>query len=211
MKNTLLSTRSSPPKSSTFPIVKRALDIIGAALCLLFLAPCFLIIALAITVDSRGPICIRQKRVGKDGVIFSMLKFRSMYKNAEKATGAVWAEKKDPRITRVGRFLRKTHLDESLQLIHVLQGKMSLVGPRPERPEFMHTLRSALPLYDMRHTVKPGITGWAQINYPYGASLEDASQKLHYDLYYIANKSLIFEIKILLRTFLTLFTGRGAR
>ncbi len=192
-------------------ISKRSVDIIGAIIILLVLAPFLPFIALAIRLDTQGPIFFRQIRLGHQGKPFSMLKFRSMQHHAEESTGAVWASHADPRITRIGAFLRKTHLDEVPQCINILQGHMSLVGPRPERPEFMETLNKSIPFYAERHAVKPGITGWAQVCYPYGASVHDAQEKLRYDLYYIKNYSARLELEILLRTIGVIVTKQGAR
>ncbi len=192
-------------------IIKRAADIFAAVCGLTLLAPLFPIIALIIHLDSPGPVFFRQVRVGLNDRLFHIIKFRSMRSDAEKSTGAVWATEGDPRITRVGSFLRKTRLDEIPQLINVLQGDMSLVGPRPERPEFIGELKKSIPFYGERHSVKPGVTGWAQVCYPYGASVEDALEKLRYDLYYIKNQSLLLEIEIIFRTILIVFTRDGAR
>jgi len=168
------------------------------------------LIALLIKLDSPGPIFYRQKRVGKDNRLFEIIKFRTMIKDAEK-TGAQWAKENDSRITRVGKFLRKTRLDELPQFFNILRGDMSLVGPRPERPEFAFSseLTSQIPFYQIRHIVKPGATGWAQIKYPYGASIADTLQKLQYDLYYIKNRSLIFDLAIILKTIRIILSGGG--
>ncbi len=198
-------------KSLTHRSIKRFADIIGAVLALLLLAPLFPLIALAIFLDSQGSIFFRQLRMGRHGSLFYIFKFRSMYPNAEKNTGPVWASEADPRITKVGSFLRKTRLDELPQLLNVLKGDMSLVGPRPERPEFLDQLNKNIPFYNARHSVKPGMTGWAQVLYPYGASMEDSFEKLRYDLYYIEKQSFLMEIEILLRTILLIFTQHGAR
>ncbi len=197
--------------SLTRRVIKRTLDVIGSVVGLILLAPLFPLIALIIHLDSPGPVFFRQVRVGLNDRLFHIIKFRSMRSDAEKGTGAVWAKKSDPRITRVGNFLRKTRLDEIPQLINVLQGDMSLVGPRPERPEFIGELKKSIPFYGERHSVKPGVTGWAQVRYPYGASVEDALEKLRYDLYYIKKQSLLLEVEILLRTILIIFTRDGAR
>ncbi len=179
---------------------KRTLDMLGAALLLLGLAPLCFFVAVAIALDSSGPVFFRQKRMGKNGKPFYMLKFRSMVHHAEKESGAVWAQKNDPRITRVGAFLRSRHLDEIPQLYNVLLGHMSLVGPRPERPEFFIPLTRCIPRYSQRHAVKPGLTGLAQICYPYGASIYDAQEKLYYDLQYIQQHSWRLEWFIMWRT-----------
>lgn len=197
--------------SMTRRFIKRTADIVGASLGLLILLPLFPLIALAIRLDSPGPVFFRQIRTGRGGKPFHIIKFRTMCNNAEKATGAVWACTDDPRITRVGGFLRKTRLDETPQLLNVLFGEMSLIGPRPERPEFIVELEKSILFYSERHSVKPGVTGWAQVRYPYGASIEDALEKLRYDLYYIKNQSLLLELEITIRTILVIFTGSGAR
>ncbi len=177
----------------------------------LFLYP---FIILAIKLNSAGPIFIRQKRVGKFGRSFTMIKFRTMVANApdgsaERETGAVWALEKDPRITRVGRFLRKTRLDELPQLWNVLRGEMSFVGPRAERPEFHNELKEKIPFYEERYLIKPGLSGWAQIKYRYGASVLDAAEKLQYDLYYIKNRSLLLDIGIVLKTITIVLRKKG--
>ncbi len=197
--------------SLTRRIIKRTVDIIGSVTGLLLLSPLFPILALIIHLDSPGPVFFRQVRVGLHDRLFHIIKFRSMRNDAEKGTGAVWAKESDPRVTRIGAFLRKSRLDEIPQLINVLQGDMSLVGPRPERPEFIGELKKSIPFYGERHSVKPGVTGWAQVRYPYGASVEDALEKLRYDLYYIKNQSVLLEFEILLRTLLIIFTRNGAR
>lgn len=197
--------------SMTRRIIKRTADIAGATFGLLLLSPLFPIIALAIRLDSPGPVFFRQIRTGRGEMPFEIIKFRTMREDAEKHTGAVWASDKDPRITRTGAFLRKTRLDEIPQLLNVLFGEMSLVGPRPERPEFIIELKKSIPFYSERHSVKPGVTGWAQVRYPYGSSIEDALEKLRYDLYYIKHQSLRLELEIILRTVLVIFTGSGAR
>jgi lipopolysaccharide/colanic/teichoic acid biosynthesis glycosyltransferase len=152
-----------------------------------------------------------QTRVGLEGRHFRVLKFRSMRIDAEKAGQAVWAVKKDPRVTRVGAFIRKTRLDELPQLFNVLRGDMSFVGPRPERPEFVTQLEQRIPYYRERHAVKPGITGWAQLCYPYGSSEQDAAEKLQYDLYYVKNQNLLFDLMILIQTAEVVLWGKGAR
>jgi sugar transferase (PEP-CTERM system associated) len=180
--------------------VRRVIGAGLAALGLLLLAPVLGAVALAVKLDSRGPVIYRQRRTGEGGRPFELLKFRTMREDAEAATGPVWAQERDPRVTRVGRILRSTRLDELPQLWNVLRGDMFFVGPRPERPEFVDLLRKEVPHYDQRHTVKPGITGWAQINYRYGASVEDAREKFGYDLYYIQNLSLLLDLDVVLGT-----------
>ena len=190
---------------------KRLFDI-GASLALLTLAlPAILITAIAIKWESKGPAFYRQRRVGLYGIAFDCIKLRSMRTDAEVAGVAVWAEKDDPRITRVGRIIRKLRIDELPQCWSVLKGEMSFVGPRPERPQFVDDLETKLPYYAERHMVKPGITGWAQINYPYGASIEDSRQKLEYDLYYAKNYSPFLDLLILLQTLRVVLWPEGVR
>ncbi len=191
--------------------LKRALDTILAVFGLALSLPVMGLVALAIKVDSRGPILFRQERVGQQGRIFILNKFRSMYADAEQASGAVWASPVDPRITRVGRFLRKARLDELPQLFNVLVGDMSFIGPRPERPEFVGKLQRQIPFYRERLSVKPGITGWAQVRYQYAASIEDSLEKLQYDLYYIKNLSPFLDLLILLSTIQVVLFARGSR
>jgi len=190
--------------------IKRLIDFGLSSFILLITSPVIAITALAIRLDSSGPVFFRQERVGKDGNIFTLWKFRSMYENAE-CNGAVWAEKNDSRITRVGKWIRLLRIDEIPQLWNVFRGEMSLIGPRPERPEFVKELEKQIPYYSTRHAVRPGITGWAQVNYPYGASVEDALIKLEYDLYYIKNMSILLDIKIMLKTIGVVLLGTGAR
>lgn len=192
-------------------IVKRACDIILSLALLVGGAPLYALIAILIKLDSRGPILFRQERVGERGRIFNVLKFRTMDGNAEEKTGPVWASENDPRITRVGWFLRKTRLDEFPQIINVLKGEMSFVGPRPERPHFVAQLQERIPFYSQRHTIKPGITGWAQVKYTYGASVEDALEKLQYDLYYIKNLSMFLDLVILMHSVQVVLLGKGSR
>lgn len=192
-------------------VYKRVLDLLFALVGLVLVTPLIPFIALAIKLDSEGPVFFQQVRVGKGEKDFTLYKFRTMHQNAEQTTGAVWARKDDPRITRVGAFLRQTRLDEVPQLFNVLKGDMSFVGPRPERPEFVARLKEEIPYYSNRHYVKPGATGWAQVKYPYGASVEDAIEKLRYDLYYIKNYSLLLDFMIILETVKVVIFGRGAR
>lgn len=192
-------------------LAKRGTDIFYSLLGLILLAPLLPILAFFIKVDSKGPVFYRQRRVGLDGKAFEIYKFRSMRKDAEADGRARWARKDDDRVTRFGHFLRQSRLDELPQFFNVLKGDMSLVGPRPERPEFTDDLAGKLPLYKNRHTVRPGITGWAQIHYPYGATLEDARRKLEYDLYYIKNHSLFLDLITLLLTVRIAVGGVGAR
>jgi len=192
-------------------LVKRAVDV---ALSFLFLAlgwPIFLLITLAIRLDSPGPVLLRQQRVGEQGRTFNLLKFRTMVDDAEALTGPVWTSEEDPRITRIGHLLRKTRLDEFPQIINVLKGEMSFIGPRPERPHFVENLQEKIPYYAQRHTIKPGITGWAQVRYRYGATIEDAEEKLQYDLYYVKNMSIFLDLLILLFSIQVVLFGKGAR
>ncbi|MBI5865102.1 MAG: sugar transferase [Planctomycetes bacterium] len=185
--------------SSGYSLVKRSLDLVVALFGLLVTLPLWPVIALAIRAESRGSALYRQNRVGMHGQTFSMLKFRTMRLDAER-NGPRWASKNDSRVTRIGRFLRRTRLDELPQLINVLRGEMSLVGPRPERPEFVEKLASQIPHYHQRHLIRPGVTGWAQIKCGYGASVEDARRKLCYDFFYLKHRSIDMDVAILLRT-----------
>ena len=190
---------------------KRLFDIAASLILLALTLPLILLGALAVKLESKGPAFYRQRRVGLYGQGFDIIKLRSMRQDAEVAGKAVWAEKDDPRITRVGRFIRKVRIDELPQCWSVLKGEMSFVGPRPERPQFVEDLEQQLNYYAERHMVKPGITGWAQINYPYGASIEDSRQKLEYDLYYAKNYSPFLDLLILLQTLRVVLFPEGAR
>ncbi|MFZ3483065.1 TIGR03013 family XrtA/PEP-CTERM system glycosyltransferase [Sphingomonas sp. 3-13AW] len=192
-------------------LFKRLFDVTVSLLLLTLVLPVLAVAALAIKLDSRGPVFYRQRRIGLYGLGFDIIKLRSMRIDAEVGGNAVWAEKDDPRITRVGRILRKLRIDELPQCWSVLKGDMSFVGPRPERPQFVDELEQQLPYYAERHMVKPGITGWAQINYPYGASLDDSRQKLEYDLYYAKNYSPFLDLLILLQTVRVVLWPEGAR
>jgi len=174
-------------------------------------APLMLLVGIAVKVTSRGPVLFRQQRAGRNGVPFTLYKFRSMIQNAERASGAVWASKDDPRITGLGRWLRRLRLDELPQLFNVLKGDMSMVGPRPERPEFVAELEKRIPFYRQRHCVKPGITGWAQINHKYGDTIEDTIAKLEYDLYYIKNLAPALDALIMFHTAKVMLLSRGSR
>ncbi len=185
--------------------VKRIIDVVLASIILFFTFPFWLFIILAIKLEDRGPIFYSQERIGKDRKPFLLIKFRSMRNEAEKETGVVWAEKEDPRMTRVGKILRQTHLDEIPQMINVLKGDISLVGPRPERPEFVEKLEKEIPHYHIRHIIKPGFTGWAQIKFRYARSIIDSFEKFQYDLYYLKNRSLVLDLQILLKTFQLFF------
>ncbi len=192
-------------------LVKRVLDLAFGVIGFVVSIPIMILVAVAVRLDSRGPIIYRQSRVGRMGKFFDVLKFRSMEVDAEKANGAQWASENDPRITRIGRFLRKYRLDELPQFVNVIRGEMSFVGPRPERPCFVEELRKTIPYYDERHSVRPGLTGWAQVQYAYGSSIEDAFNKLEYDLFYLKNMSLTFDLAIIFGTVRIVAGGRGAR
>ncbi len=189
---------------------KRAFDVAVASALLLLASPLLIVVAIVIKLDSKGPIFYRQERTGLGGKSYWLWKFRSMRTDAEK-NGAVWARTNDDRVTRVGKFIRKTRIDEIPQVLNVLVGDMSFVGPRPERPVFIEQLKQQIPFYGLREAVKPGITGWAQIRYPYGASVEDARNKLEFDLYYVKNGSLFLDIGIIFHTVRHVLLGRGAR
>jgi len=197
--------------SAGFSLLRRVASFAASAVLLIIVLPVIPFVILAIKLDSAGPVLYRQKRVGRAGVIFHCHKFRTMRKDAEADTGATWAGDDDPRITRVGRFLRISRLDEIPQLWNVLRGDMGFVGPRPERPEFIEWLSREIPFYPLRHCVSPGITGWAQIRYKYGNTQEDAKQKLQYDLYYIKNMSLGLDLFIMFQTIKIVLLGRGAQ
>jgi sugar transferase (PEP-CTERM system associated) len=191
-------------------VAKRGFDILLSLILLMLTAPVILVFALLVKLSSKGPAFYRQKRVGLYGQTFDVIKLRSMRVDAE-ANGAQWASKNDPRVTRIGQFMRKTRVDELPQAWTVLKGEMSFVGPRPERPEFVADLEEKLRYYAERHMVKPGITGWAQVNYPYGASIEDSRNKLEYDLYYVKNYTPFLDILIILQTLRVVIWHEGAR
>jgi sugar transferase (PEP-CTERM system associated) len=192
------------------PVVKRVFDTVCAIILLLVSLPVMLLTALCIKLESRGPVFYRQERVGFNGQIFEVIKFRSMRVDAEK-DGPRWASKNDDRVTRVGRIIRKLRIDELPQLFNVLRGEMSLVGPRPERPYFVEQLTQKIPYYAVRQSIKPGLTGWAQVRYHYGDTVEDAIQKLQYDLYYVKNHTLFLDLVILFETIAVVLAARGAR
>jgi exopolysaccharide biosynthesis polyprenyl glycosylphosphotransferase len=191
--------------------LKRAFDLLLATTGFIIAAPLTLLTALAVYLDSDGPILYCQERAGEHGRTFTVYKFRSMRVDAEKGGDPVWAKDNDDRVTRVGRFIRKTRLDELPQLWNVIRGDMSFVGPRPERPFFVEQLAREIPYYQQRHAVKPGLTGWAQVKYQYGSSVEDAMEKLRYDLYYIKHLSIALDLSIVFDTVKVILFGKGAK
>lgn len=197
--------KTSPLRS----VLKRTVDLISSTVILVLHSPLLLLTAVAIKIDSRGPVLYRQDRLGRNGKPFEMLKFRSMRDDAETRSGPMWALEDDPRVTRVGRVIRKLRIDELPQLFNVLRGEMSFVGPRPERLHFVKQLELNIPYYGLRMTARPGITGWAQVEYGYGGSEEDALEKLKYDLYYIKNGNLLFDLWIVLKTIKVVVLRRG--
>jgi sugar transferase (PEP-CTERM system associated) len=196
-------------KTPRTELVKRLFDITLSVVGLVLSLPIMVIVAIVVKLESPGPILYRQPRLGKNGCVFILNKFRSMRQDAEKDTGPVWSAHRDPRVTRVGAFLRRTRIDELPQLFNVLVGHMSSIGPRPERPEFVAELQKQIPFYMERLAVKPGLTGWAQVKYQYGSSVEDAVEKLQYDLYYIKNLSLFLDLLIVLNTVQVVLFARG--
>jgi sugar transferase (PEP-CTERM system associated) len=196
-------------KTPRTEIVKRLFDVSASLLGVILSAPLMVIAAIAIKLESPGPVLYRQPRLGKNGCVFILNKFRSMRRDAEKETGPIWSTEHDPRVTRIGAMLRRTRVDELPQLFNVLFGQMSFIGPRPERPEFVEKLQEQIPYYMERLAVKPGITGWAQVKYRYGSSIEDAVEKLQYDLYYIKNLSLFLDLLIVLNTVQVILFARG--
>jgi len=203
------SNRNSRVCATRARVVTRIFDLVAASVILVGAAPLMALTALAIWVEGGGPVIYRQTRVGLGGIPFRMLKFRSMRRDAEPNGTPCWAVADDPRVTRVGRFIRRTHIDETPQLFNVLKGEMSVIGPRPERAFFVETLSLEIPLYRLRHMVKPGITGWAQVHYHYAASREEAARKLDYDLYYLAHRNFLFDLRILLETVRVVMTVDG--
>jgi sugar transferase (PEP-CTERM system associated) len=195
----------------SFLIARRLVSLLIAFVSLMAVLPFIPIIALAVKLTSPGPIFYRQRRVGRNGKVFTCYKFRTMDQNAEATTGATWATGDDPRITSVGYWLRKSRLDELPQLWNVFRGDMGFVGPRPERPEFVEWLLREIPYYHLRHIIRPGITGWAQVRYQYGASFEESKEKLKYDLYYVKNMSISLDLVIMLLSLKIILLGRGAR
>jgi exopolysaccharide biosynthesis polyprenyl glycosylphosphotransferase len=200
----------APPWKRTYQRMRRAIDVLLAFAGLVLSLPVMAVTAVAIKLDSRGPVFYTQERVGLHGRGFKIVKLRSMRLGAER-NGPVWATRSDSRVTRVGRVIRKLRVDELPQFVNVLRGDMSFIGPRPERPVFVEALEREIDHYGQRHRVKPGLTGWSQVRYPYGASSEDAREKLQYDLYYIKNQSPALDTIILLETIKTVLFGRGAR
>lgn len=196
-------------QGSVRTLIKRAFDMATASVLFVAALPVMIVTALAIKLDSPGPVIYRQVRTGRAGRPFTLLKFRSMHVDAER-NGAQWAQRGDARVTRVGGVIRKLRIDELPQIVNVLRGEMSFVGPRPERPEFVAKLKEQIPFYDLRHSVKPGLTGWAQVRYSYGASVEDARTKLQFDLYYVKNHSLFLDILILFETVRVVLFREGA-
>jgi sugar transferase (PEP-CTERM system associated) len=191
--------------------VKRVFDIVSAAILCVVSLPVMLLAGLFIKLESPGPMLYRQDRVGLNGKSFSIAKFRSMRNDAEKDGKPQWAAANDARVTRVGNVIRRLRIDELPQLMNVLRGDMSLVGPRPERPFFVDQLTQEIPFYALRHSVKPGVTGWAQVRYPYGATVEDSQEKLQYDLFYVKNHTLVLDLFVLYETVGVVLTGKGAR
>jgi exopolysaccharide biosynthesis polyprenyl glycosylphosphotransferase len=191
-------------------LIKRAFDVVASMVMVILVAPLVLVAALLIAAEGGGPVIYRQERVGLRGHTFTVYKLRSMAQDAEINGKAQWAAKDDARITRVGRFIRRTRIDELPQLLNVLRGEMSFVGPRPERPEFVAMLTAQIPFYAVRHSVKPGLTGWAQVRYSYGATVEQSVRKLEYDLYYVKNHTLVLDVAIMLETLRVVLLGEGA-
>jgi exopolysaccharide biosynthesis polyprenyl glycosylphosphotransferase len=189
---------------------KRIMDLIIASAVLVLTVPLSLVVALLVKLEDGGPVIFSQQRVGHRGMPFTLHKFRSMRVDAEAETGPTWAREDDPRVTRVGRWIRALRIDEIPQMWNVLRGEMSFVGPRPERPEFVGSLRAAIPFYDERHAVRPGITGWAQLHLPYAATVDDARRKLDYDLYYLKHLSIGLDLAIMVRTTAMILFGRRA-
>jgi exopolysaccharide biosynthesis polyprenyl glycosylphosphotransferase len=189
---------------------KRIFSLLFSSILLILFLPVILLFMLLIKLDSKGPIFYKQERVGQDGRTFMLVKFRSMKKDAEKETGPVWAQDSDSRITRIGRLMRTMRLDELPQLYNIFRGDMSLVGPRPERPHFVQQLSESIPYYPLRHAVKPGITGWAQVSYGYGNTIDHAVEKLQYDLFYIKNMSWMLDALIVLETVKTVLVRKGS-
>ncbi len=192
-------------------ILTRFLSFIFSTVAIAFCIPLILSVAVFIKIGSRGPVFFLQNRVGKNGKIFKLIKFRTMIKDAEFDTGPVWTKDEDPRVTKIGRLLRRFRIDEIPQFINVLKGEMDLVGPRPERPEFVEILEKEIPYYSLRHSIKPGVTGWAQVKFSYGSTIDESREKLEYDLFYLKNRSFKLDSYILLRTIKIMILGRGSK
>jgi len=207
--STLIYADGFSKHSAIRSVIMRLASIAVALFGLLVCGPLMILAALLIKLESRGPVFYHQERVGKDGKSFDILKFRSMRTDAEKNLSPQWASENDPRITRIGAILRKLRIDELPQFINILKGEMSFVGPRPERPFFVQLLAGKIPYYDLRHSVSPGVTGWAQVSYPYGSTIEDSKNKLEYDLFYVKNVSIAFDLAILFETVKTVVMGKG--
>jgi exopolysaccharide biosynthesis polyprenyl glycosylphosphotransferase len=209
LRRLLFGKGFAPSKVSA--LMQRVFGCVFAAVALLLISPTLLLIAILIKLDSKGPVIYKQERVGLNGKTFFVYKFRSMRQDAEAGSGPVWAATSDSRVTRIGRILRTLRLDELPQLFNILRGDMNLVGPRPERPHFVSHLKRDIPFYDLRHSIRPGITGWAQVSAGYGATVEESQEKLEYDLFYILNHSLVFDALIAIKTFKIMLCGKGAR
>jgi exopolysaccharide biosynthesis polyprenyl glycosylphosphotransferase len=192
-------------------VLKYIGDFVVSLSFLVAVLPLTVLVALAIKLESPGPVFYRQERVGLNGKVFRIWKFRSMRADAERDGVPRWAKSADDRVTRIGRFIRKVRIDEIPQIFNVLAGDMSFIGPRPERPFFVEQLREHIPCYDLRHRVRPGITGWAQVNYPYGASVEDAKRKFSYDLYYVKKNDVLLDLAILVQTVRVILFAQGSR
>ena len=210
MDQTWLAQLEAAPRNWATAFITRIFDICASVGLLVATLPLMCVVAVLVWADSPGPVLYRQERVGLHNKPFTLLKFRSMRSNAE-ASGPKWAQQKDPRVTRVGSFMRRTRIDELPQLLNILSGEMSFIGPRPERPHFVQQLSEVIPSYSERSRVKPGLTGWAQVNFPYGASVEDARAKLSYDLYYVKNRTMLLDFLILLSTVRVILLQEGAR
>ena len=198
-------------KSKVSRVTKRLVGLLLSSMMLVLFSPLMLLVAAAIKLNSQGPVLLAQERVGENGRVYTLYKFRSMIADAEKGSGPVWASEDDPRITQVGKLIRRLRVDELPQLWNVFKGDMSFVGPRPERPFFAEKLKKTVPYYDQRFSVKPGLTGWAQIKFAYGASEQDALEKLKYDLFYIKNMSLVMDMTVIFHTVKIVLLGRGSR
>ena len=201
----------SPASTGFYAKCRRMVDVLGSLILIIISAPVTLLAALCIRLESGGSVLYRQERVGQNDRVFTLWKLRTMRADAESGTGAVWAKIGDPRVTRVGRLLRNLRIDEFPQLWNVLRGEMTLIGPRPERPEFVEMLEAKLPHYALRHMVKPGVTGWAQVSAPYASSIDDTLVKLEYDLYYIRHRGPLLDARILLKTVGVLLFAQGSR